>query len=224
MTKRISIAIDGPAAAGKSTIAKIVAKNLSYIYIDTGAMYRALTLKALNESINIEDELALANLLDRTTIELVLKEEGQVILLNKEDVTEAIRQPEVTNNVSVVSMHEKVREEMVRRQREFATNGGVVMDGRDIGTVVLPNAELKIFMIASVLERAERRFAENKTKGIDTPLETLMEEIERRDHLDSNRRVSPLVKASDAIELDTTSLTISQVVDQIMEMVLERVE
>lgn len=224
MTKRISIAIDGPAAAGKSTIAKIVAKNLSYIYIDTGAMYRALTLKALNENINIEDELALANLLDQTTIELVLKEEGQVILLNKEDVTEAIRQPEVTNNVSVVSMHEKVREEMVRRQREFATNGGVVMDGRDIGTVVLPNAELKIFMIASVLERAERRFAENKTKGIDTPLETLMEEIERRDHLDSNRKVSPLVKASDAIELDTTSLTISQVVDQIMEMVLERVE
>lgn len=224
MTKRISIAIDGPAAAGKSTIAKIVAKNLSYIYIDTGAMYRALTLKALNENINIEDELALANLLDQTTIELVLKEEGQVILLNKEDVSEAIRQPEVTNNVSVVSMHEKVREEMVRRQREFATNGGVVMDGRDIGTVVLPNAELKIFMIASVLERAERRFAENKTKGIDTPLETLMEEIERRDHLDSNRKVSPLVKASDAIELDTTSLTISQVVDQIMEMVLERVE
>lgn len=224
MTKRISIAIDGPAAAGKSTIAKIVAKNLSYIYIDTGAMYRALTLKALNENINIKDELALANLLDQTTIELVLKEEGQVILLNKEDVTEAIRQPEVTNNVSVVSMHEKVREEMVRRQREFATNGGVVMDGRDIGTVVLPNAELKIFMIASVLERAERRFAENKTKGIDTPLETLMEEIERRDQLDSTRKISPLVKASDALELDTTSMTISQVVDQIMEMVLERVK
>jgi len=224
MTKRISIAIDGPAAAGKSTIAKIVAKNLSYVYIDTGAMYRALTLKALNENINLEDEKALAEVLNRTTIELVPTETGQLILLDGEDVTEAIRQPEVTNNVSVVSMPKLVREEMVRRQREFAVTGGVVMDGRDIGTAVLPNAELKLFMIASVLERAERRFAENQTKGINTPLETLMEEIARRDKLDSEREVSPLVKAEDAIELDTTSMTISEVVDYIMNIVLERVK
>ena len=139
-------------------------------------------------------------------------------------MTEAIRQPEVTNNVSVVSMPKLVREEMVRRQREFAVAGGVVMDGRDIGTAVLPNAELKLFMIASVLERAERRFAENQTKGIHTPLETLMEEIARRDKLDSEREVSPLVKAEDAIELDTTSMTISEVVDYIMNIVLERVK
>ena len=224
MTKRISIAIDGPAAAGKSTIAKIVAKKLSYVYIDTGAMYRALTLKALNESINLEDELALEEILNKTTIQLVPTENGQQIILDGEDVTDAIRQPEVTNNVSVVSMPKKVREEMVRRQREFAVNGGVVMDGRDIGTAVLPNAELKIFMIASVLERAERRFAENQTKGIHTPLSTLMDEIARRDKLDSEREVSPLVKANDAIELDTTSMTISEVVDYIMSIVLERVK
>ena len=222
MNKKISIAIDGPAAAGKSTIAKIVAKTLNYIYVDTGAMYRALTYKALNQKVSLIDEQALYDLLMETEIELKPSENGQVVFVDNENVTAEIRNNEVTGSVSEVAKHRLIREEMVRRQQLFAKNGGVVMDGRDIGTHVLPNAEIKIFMIASVEERAERRHQENLQKGFPSDIEQLKEEIALRDKQDSEREVAPLKKAEDAIEIDTTSLSINQVADKIMSLMKER--
>lgn len=220
--KKISIAIDGPAAAGKSTVAKIVAEKLSYLYIDTGAMYRALTYKALKSNIDVESETELFQLLMATEIVLEQNSGEQKVILDGNEVTKEIRSPEVTNQVSHVSKHESVRKEMVKRQQQLAEAGGVVMDGRDIGTHVLPNAEVKVFLLASVDERAQRRFEENKKKGIPASLEQLKIEIAKRDKLDSEREVSPLKKAKDAIEIDTTSLTIEQVVEKIMELVKVR--
>lgn len=223
MRKNICIAIDGPAAAGKSTVAKIIAKRLSYLYIDTGAMYRALTYLALQQGIALDDEQALISLLKNTYIDLKPSEQGQLVFVNGEDVTNVIRSEEVTNAVSLVAKHPLVREEMVARQRALAKNGGVVMDGRDIGTYVLPDAEVKIFLKASVEERAKRRHAENIARGFPSDLETLKKEIARRDRIDSEREVAPLKKAEDAIEIDTTSLSIEEVVDRIMEIVNERI-
>ena len=224
MEKKISIAIDGPAAAGKSTIAKIVAKTLNYIYVDTGAMYRALTYKALNKKISLMNEQALFDLLMETEIQLKPSENGQLVFVDGQNVTAEIRNNEVTGSVSEVAKHRLIREEMVRRQQLFAQNGGVVMDGRDIGTHVLPSAEIKIFMIASVEERAERRHQENVQKGFPSDLEQLKEEIALRDKQDSERKVAPLKKADDAIEIDTTSLSIDQVADQIMSLMKERMK
>ncbi|PDZ41019.1 cytidylate kinase [Bacillus cereus] len=219
MDKRISIAIDGPAAAGKSTVAKVVAKELSYVYIDTGAMYRTLTYAALEQKVDIENEEQLMEVVKNVNIEFQQGENTQLVFLNGQDVSEVIRTPDVTNLVSIVAKHRLVREEMVRRQQELAKKGGVVMDGRDIGTHVLPDAEVKIFMLASVEERAERRHLENLNKGFDSNLEQLKEEIAQRDKLDSEREVSPLKKADDALELDTTSLSIEEVVQKIMSIV-----
>ena len=219
MDKRISIAIDGPAAAGKSTVAKVVAKELSYVYIDTGAMYRTLTYAALEQKVDIENEEQLMEVVKNVNIEFQQGENTQLVFLNGQDVSEVIRTPDVTNRVSIVAKHRLVREEMVRRQQELAEKGGVVMDGRDIGTHVLPDAEVKIFMLASVEERAERRHLENLNKGFDSNLEQLKEEIAQRDKLDSEREVSPLKKADDALELDTTSLSIEEVVQKIMGIV-----
>jgi len=217
--KRISIAIDGPAAAGKSTVAKVVAKELSYVYIDTGAMYRTLTYAALEQNVDIENEESLMEVLKNVNIDFQQGENTQLVFLNGKDVSEAIRTPNVTNRVSIVAKHRLVREEMVRRQQALAEKGGVVMDGRDIGTHVLPNAEVKIFMLASVQERAERRHLENTKKGFASSLEQLKKEIAKRDKLDSEREVSPLKKADDALELDTTSLSIEEVVQRIMDIV-----
>jgi len=219
MDKRISIAIDGPAAAGKSTVAKVVAKKLSYVYIDTGAMYRTITYAALEQKVDIENEEQLMEVVKNVKIEFQQGENTQLVFLNGQDVSEVIRTPDVTNRVSIVAKHRLVREEMVRRQQELAEKGGVVMDGRDIGTHVLPDAEVKIFMLASVEERAERRHLENMNKGFDSNLEQLKEEIAQRDKLDSEREVSPLKKADDALELDTTSLSIEEVVQKIMGIV-----
>ena len=223
MEKKISIAIDGPAAAGKSTVAKIVAEKLGYIYIDTGAMYRALTFKAINNKVSLEDEESLINMLKDTVIELFPGEQGQLIFLDNKNVTKEIRLSEVTNSVSIVAKHKLVREEMVRRQQMFAVNGGVVMDGRDIGTHVIPTAEVKVFLLASVDERAVRRHKENIQKGFDSDLEQLKREIAARDKLDSEREIAPLKKAEDAIEIDTTSLSIHDVVDKIMELTKEKI-
>lgn len=223
MVKEIQIAIDGPAAAGKSTVAKLVAKKLSYLYIDTGAMYRALTYKALKLGADLEDKQALAEILNNTNIELIQGNAAQHVLLDGTDVTDEIRSHEVTKHVSTVSKHPLVRKEMVERQRELAQKGGIVMDGRDIGTHVLPNAEVKIFLVATVEERAKRRHQENLAKGFESDLAQLMKEIALRDKMDSEREASPLKKADDAIELDTTSLSIEEVVDHIMELVKERV-
>jgi len=223
MDKKISIAIDGPAAAGKSTVAKIIAKELSYIYVDTGAMYRALTYKALQLSLDLESEEQIVDALQDAIIELRPSDNGQLVFIDNNDVTEKIREHDVTNSVSIVSKHRKVREDMVRRQQGFAKSGGVVMDGRDIGTHVLPDAEVKIFLLASVDERAERRHQENLSKGYQSDLEQLKLEIAQRDKLDSEREVAPLRKAEDAIEIDTTSLGIEEVVAKIMDVVKERI-
>ena len=218
--RKITIAIDGPAASGKSTVAKEVAKALNYIYIDSGAMYRALTLKALNSKIDVHDEHSLVDMTKNTSILLT----DNKILLDNEDVTTKIRGRAVTNNVSAVCSYAGVREEMVNLQKEYGKMGGIVMDGRDIGTTVFPNAELKIFQIASVEERAVRRFNEDSKKGISCDLETLKKEIELRDYKDSTRSVSPLKKADDAIELDTSNLTIEQVVEKIVNLAKNIIE
>ncbi|NME05863.1 (d)CMP kinase [Psychrobacillus sp. BL-248-WT-3] len=220
--KQIQIAIDGPAAAGKSTIAKQTAELLGYTYVDTGAMYRAITYKALQLNINLQDGSKLTELLKDTSIELKPSSKGQLVFLDNVEVTDQIRSKEVTSNVSVVAAHADLREEMVKRQIEMGKSGGVVMDGRDIGTHVLTNAELKIFMSASVEERANRRFLENEKRGIHTSLEELIHDIALRDKLDSEREASPLIKAKDAIFIDTTSLTIHEVSNKIMQLAKER--
>ncbi|WP_100332055.1 (d)CMP kinase [Bacillus xiapuensis] len=222
MTGNIQIAIDGPAAAGKSTVAKIIAEKLSYIYIDTGAMYRALTYKALLNKVDPENESKLMNLLCDTEIAFVPGASGQHVLLDQEDVTAEIRTNQVTNTVSLIAKHPSIRREMAKRQQAFAQNGGVVMDGRDIGTHVLPQAEVKIFLKASTEERAKRRHEENIAKGFSSDLEKLKEEIILRDKIDSERAAAPLKKAEDAVEIDTTSLSIEDVVEKIMSVVQER--
>lgn len=212
----IRIAIDGPAAAGKSTVAKKVAKALSIVYVDTGATYRALTLKALEQKIDITKENELVELIHTTTIQLQQEGERQIVLLDDMDVTEKIRSHDVSNAVSHVAQHSSVRIEMVNRQKRMANNISVVMDGRDIGTHVLPDAEVKIFLIASVDERAQRRYKENIKKGFTSNLAELKKEIDERDKMDMNRKSSPLIQAEDAISIDTTSLSIDEVVEKIL--------
>jgi len=223
MTRKdvFTIAIDGPAAAGKSTVAKQIANELSYIYIDTGAMYRALTLKVLNKHIETDDAMALSDTLSNTMIELKQSERGQIILLDEEDVTDEIRSSHVTANVSHIAKHPAVRRQMVKRQQAMADYRDVVMDGRDIGTHVLPDAQVKIFLVASAKERAKRRYEENMEKGIPSDLNELQKEIEERDRLDSKREASPLIKAEDAIEIDTTALSINEVTQQIINVILK---
>ena len=218
MTKKIRIAIDGPAAAGKSTIAKMTAEKLGYTYIDTGAMYRALAYKALNRNIDTTDGEVLEHLLKETEIILQTSNKGQAVILDGQDVSEEIRLPQVTANVSAVAVHTGVRELMVDKQRQLGEKAGVVMDGRDIGTAVLPDAELKIFMTASVEERANRRHLENEKRGITTQLEQLKREISERDRIDSERETSPLMQAEDAILIDTTVMSIEEVVERICEL------
>ncbi len=217
--KELQVAIDGPASAGKSTVAKIVAKNFNYIYVDTGAMYRSITYKAIQNNINLNDENKIVELLHKTKITFTPGNPVQHVFIDGEEVTDKIRSEKVTNNVSTVAALPLIRRELVKRQQEIAKDGGVIMDGRDIGTTVLPNADLKIFLIASVKERAERRYIENQKKGINVTLEELKKEIEVRDYKDSHRKVSPLKKAKDAIEIDTTSLSIEQVSDKISSLI-----
>ncbi|MFC7060470.1 (d)CMP kinase [Halobacillus seohaensis] len=219
MTRDLAIAIDGPAAAGKSTVARKVAQKLSYIYIDTGAMYRALTLKAIQTGKDLENGEGLAQLLFQTNIELVQETDGQHVWLDSIDVSKDIRTNKVTSHVSYVAEHPQVRKEMVDRQQKLVEQRRVVMDGRDIGTHVIPDAEVKIFMIASVKERAERRHKENLQQGFRSDLGELREEIRKRDEIDSKRETAPLVKAKDAIELDTTSLSVDEVVECIISIV-----
>lgn len=223
MDKKIMIAIDGPASAGKSTVAKILAKDLGYVYCDTGAMYRALTYQALQFKIDPTDEQALVSLLKKMELSFEPSEKKQKVFVNHIEVTEAIRQPDVTNLVSVVAAHSEVRKELVKRQKKIADQGKIVMDGRDIGTAVLPHAEVKIFLVASVDERADRRYKENLSNGVNTPLDTLKQEIAKRDYKDSHRTVSPLKQAEDAILVDTTGLGIEQVVQKIKDIIAEKV-
>ncbi|GGI39872.1 (d)CMP kinase [Mammaliicoccus stepanovicii] len=209
---KINIAIDGPAAAGKSTIAKLVAQHFNMIYVDTGAMYRAITLFYIQENSEDFDELV-----KKINLEIILKD-GQRVNLNGEDVTERIRENDVTEKVSYVASKEPVRTFLVEEQQKLANQKNVVMDGRDVGTTVLPDAELKIYMIASVEERANRRFKDNELRGIKSDIESLKTDIERRDQYDMNREISPLVKAEDAISIDTTGLSIDEVTNKIIEL------
>lgn len=216
MTVGLQIAIDGPASAGKSTVAKLVAKQLHYTYCDTGAMYRALTLAALRAKVDLTDEAAVLAVLKTLQIQFKPGTPQQRVFIGEQEVTQAIRQPDVTNNVSTVAALGGVRRQLVRQQQEIAQRGEIVMDGRDIGTAVLPHAQVKIFLVASVAERARRRYQENIAKGITTPLATLQKEIEIRDQKDSTRSVSPLTQAKDAVRVDTTALSIDQVVAKII--------
>ena len=217
--EKISIAIDGPASSGKSTVAKILASDFHFIYVDTGAMYRAITFLAIKHNIVFSDEDGLAELTKKYPITFKQSAHGQLVFADDEEITQAIRQPDVTGAVSEVSAHRKVREELVEAQRKLAQAGGVVMDGRDFGTTVLPQAEVKIFLVASVDERAQRRYKENQEKGIEMDFEAIKEAIAKRDYLDSHREVSPLIQAEDAELVDTTGMSIEQVVTKIKEVI-----
>lgn len=220
--KQLVVAIDGPAGAGKSTVAKRVADALNYVYIDTGAMYRAITYKALRDGLSLDDADALGGVAETCHItfqRVVPTESGpaQLVLLDGEDVTAAIRHPEVTAAVSVVAAAPQVRVALRELQRRLAAPGGVVMDGRDIGSVVLPDADCKFYVTADVDERARRRQKDLEAQGHPLPLDKVRELILHRDHLDSTRAVSPLVQAPDAILVDTTARTVESVVDTILD-------
>lgn len=212
--KQPVIAIDGPAGAGKSTIAKLLAKKLNFLYIDTGAMYRALAYKAIKLCIDSKDQEKIADLATETKIVLTVTPNGKkCVLLDGEDVTKAIRTPEVTMLVSSVAMIPAVRINLVKHQREMAAAGGVVMDGRDIGTYVLPDAELKFFLTASLEERAKRRYLELVSQGFNVQLKDISNELLVRDSMDENRALAPLKQAQDAILIDTTNFSIEDVLD-----------
>lgn len=208
------IAIDGPAGSGKSTISSLLAEKLKWTHIDTGAMYRAVTLYALENKIDLNNEESYSFL---ETIKISYLNDN--IYLNNKNVSKEIRSEEVTKNVSLVSSFHYVRKKMVDLQKEAAKGINVVMDGRDIGTVVLPNANLKVFLTANVEERAKRRYQENKDNLVNKSIDDVIEEIKIRDTKDSTRKESPLKKAKDAIELDTTYLTIEEVVEKILLMI-----
>ncbi len=214
--KKLVIAIDGPAASGKSTTSKLTAERLGYLHVDTGGMYRAMTLKVLEERIDINDEAKIAKLAEQTEIRLQQVGNTLKVFLDKRDVSDAIRSQKVTKAVSAVSSIKVVREVMVREQRRMGERGGIVLEGRDIGTVVFPNADLKIFMVANVEERARRRQKDLKKQNVEIPLQELIDEIGERDRKDSKRDISPLRRADDAIVLDTSNLSIEQQVDFIV--------
>lgn len=220
--KKMTIAIDGPAGAGKSTVAQIVAQRLHYIYIDTGAMYRGVAWKALQKGLAGSDEAAIAAIAQEIKIKLTYVDGKIKVFVDEYDVTDAIRNPDVSRMVPEVAQFAPVREAMVDLQRQMAKEGGVVMDGRDIGTHVLPNADIKIFLTASIEERAERRWRELTDKGFSVSLEDLKAEIAARDKKDCEREISPLIQASDGILLDTTSLSIEEAVMAILAICKER--
>ncbi len=208
------IAIDGPAGSGKSTISKEIAKELGIVYLDTGAMYRIFTLKLLKEGVSFEDRKRIGELLNNLDINI----ECDKFYLDGKDVSEEIRKPDVSENVSRVSAIGEIREKMVELQREFSKSKNIILDGRDIGTVVFPEADLKIFLIADANERARRRYNELKEKEENISLETIYENILKRDRMDSDREVAPLKKAKDAIEVDTTDKNIEEVKKEILDI------
>lgn len=215
MSEKLIIAIDGPAGSGKSTTAKLLAKKLGYLYIDTGAMYRAVTLFAIKNNI-LNDENKIIELASELDIELKLEDGITKVFVNGKDVSDEIRSLEVNQNVSPVSKIEGVRKILVEKQKQIGKNGGVVMEGRDITTVVFPNADVKVFLTASIDERARRRALEFAQKGQDVDIEKVKQNILERDRIDSSRSVSPLTKSPDAIEVDTSNLTIEEQVDLIL--------
>lgn len=217
--RKLIIAIDGPAASGKSTTARLVAEKLGYLYIDTGAMYRALTLEIINRQIDINDVEAVVGVAAKVEVNLMSGDKGPRTLLNGRDVSEQIRLPRIGRVISKISAYKGVREIMKIKQRELARNGGVVMDGRDIGSVVLPHADVKIFMEASIDERSQRRAKELSDKKIDVDVERVREEIVQRDTIDTTRDVAPLKPTKDAYILDTSNLSIIDQVNRVMDII-----
>lgn len=218
--RRIVIAIDGPAGSGKSTLAALLAKKYGYINIETGAMYRALALKAMLENVALTSGDALATLARKSSIELLARPEGNRVLLDGDDVTERIRREDITDAASKVSIHPPVREWMVERQRELGANGGVVMEGRDIGTKVFPDAEVKLFLDAAPEVRGSRRFLQQPAAA--APPESVLAELRARDERDRTRANSPLVAADDAVQIDSTHLTLDQVLHRASEIIESR--
>ena len=215
-----TIAIDGPAGAGKSTVAREVARRLGVAYLDTGAMYRAITLAGLRQNVDLHNAQALEELTRRTVLDIQSDGEGQnIMFLDGENVSADIRLPEVSRNVSYVALCPEVRHVLVGKQREIGSRGGVVMDGRDIGTTVMPDAKYKFFLTASLEERAKRRLAELEAKGETLDLAQMAREISARDKIDSERECAPLRPAEDAIHVDTTDLTIEEVIRTIVNQV-----
>ncbi|MBO4540768.1 MAG: (d)CMP kinase [Bacilli bacterium] len=217
--KIVAVAIDGPAAAGKSTVAKRVAKILGYTYIDTGAMYRAFTYAVIKKNIDPKDEALSCSLIPEVDIELL---PGDVVLCNGEDVTNVIREPLVSGNVSYIASYKDIRLALVELQRKMAASKSVIMDGRDIGTYVLPNADVKVYQIASVETRAVRRFEENLSKGIPTTFSEVKENVRKRDFIDSHRDFAPLKMAADAVLLDTSFLSIEESVDAVLKIIHDK--
>ncbi len=222
-TKKIAIAIDGPAGAGKSSISKVVANELGYLYIDTGAMYRGVTWAVLDSHVDINNQKEVEALLPSLDLTLEPTASACKVYVKGQDVTDLIRQQQINENVSTIASYKGVREYLVERQQAMAAVGGVILDGRDIGSVVLPNAELKIYLTASVDARAKRRWLEVQGTSNEQPLEDIKKNVESRDEMDKNRDESPLVCVEDAIVVDSSNMTFDEAVKHILHLVQERI-
>ena len=222
-TKKIAIAIDGPAGAGKSSISKVVANELGYLYIDTGAMYRGVTWAVLDSHINVNNQKDVESLLPSLDLTLEPTANACKVFVKGQDVTDLIRQQQINENVSTIASYKGVREYLVERQQAMAAVGGVILDGRDIGSVVLPKAELKIYLTASVDARAKRRWLEVQGTSNEQSLEDIKKNVESRDEMDKNRDESPLVCVEDAIVVDSSNMTFDETVEHILHLVQERI-
>lgn len=220
---KIAVAVDGPAGAGKSSISKIVAKKLGYLYIDTGAMYRSVTWAVLYNHIDVNNQKAVEALLPELDLTMEASDDSCKVFIAGRDVTDFIRTPQVNNAVSIVASYKGVRQYLVERQRLMAKAGGVILDGRDIGSVVLPNAELKIYLTASVEARAMRRYLEVKGTSNEQTLEDIKDSVIQRDDMDKNREESPLIKVEDAVLVDSSDMTFDKTVEHILHLVQERI-
>lgn len=223
-TKKIAIAIDGPAGAGKSSISKVVANELGYLYIDTGAMYRGVTWAVLDSHVNVKNQKDVEALLPSLDLTLEPTANACKVFVKGQDVTDLIRQQQINENVSTIASYKGVREYLVERQQAMASVGGVILDGRDIGSVVLPNAELKIYLTASVDARAKRRWLEVQGTSNEQSLEDIKNNVESRDEMDKNRDESPLVCVDDAIVVDSSNMTFDETVEHILHLVQERIK
>ena len=222
-THKIAVAVDGPAGAGKSSISKIVAKKLGYLYIDTGAMYRSVTWAVLHNHIDVNNQKAVEALLPDLDLTMEASDDSCKVFIAGQDVTDFIRTPQVNNAVSIVASYKGVRQYLVERQRLMAEAGGVILDGRDIGSVVLPNAELKIYLTASVEARAMRRYLEVKGTVNEQTLEDIKDSVMQRDDMDKNRKESPLIQVEDAVLVDSSDMTFDETVEHILHLVQERI-
>lgn len=222
-THKIAVAVDGPAGAGKSSISKIVAKKLGYLYIDTGAMYRSVTWAVLHNHIDVNNQKAVEALLPELDLTMEASDDSCKVFIAGQDVTDFIRTPQVNNAVSIVASYKGVRQYLVERQRLMAEAGGVILDGRDIGSVVLPNAELKIYLTASVEARAMRRYLEVKGTVNEQTLEDIKDSVMQRDDMDKNRKESPLIQVEGAVLVDSSEMTFDETVEHILHLVQERI-